>query len=191
MCRVFRAHCRSLWTIFLRRCSVRPIAAALSRWPSNTCLISWMSKQTRDRSLTRTYGTPGRATGEIPSTSCLWPHFLQHLWIVLKPCWDASSVPFVSECSTLSVSERLKNDVFYCDPRLTTITKMYLSFFLNQPSSAVLGQRDKKPSVCLWHPQEQYYRRLPVSGGSDLHGLLLDVWASPGQRLSVKQAPLC
>ncbi len=109
--------------------------------------------------------------------------------------WSPAGMPvqfhLFRECSTLSVSERLKNDVFYCDPRLTTITKMYLSFFLNQPSSAVLGQRDKKPSVCLWHPQEQYYRRLPVSGGSDLHGLLLDVWASPGQRLSVKQAPLC
>lgn len=99
MCHIFRAHCRSLWTIFLRPYSVRPIAAALSRWPSNTCLISWMSRRTRDRSLTRTYGTPGRATGEILRTSCVWPHFLQHLFWLF---WVAGSICFMNAVSSRS-----------------------------------------------------------------------------------------
>ena len=58
-----RAPCRSLWTTYLRPCSALCTGAALSPWPSSTCLTSWMSRQTDTASMTQMCGTPGKATG--------------------------------------------------------------------------------------------------------------------------------
>ena len=60
-----------------------------------------------------------------------------------------------------------------------------------QPTSAVLGERDQEPSVCLWHTQEQHNGCMSLCGGSDLHGLLLYLRAPPWERLALQQAALC
>lgn len=58
-----RAPCRSSWTTCLRPCSALCTGAALSPWPSSTCLISWMSRRTDTASTTQMCDTPGKATG--------------------------------------------------------------------------------------------------------------------------------
>ena len=59
-----RAPCRSSWTTCSRPCSARCTGAVRSPWPSSTCLTSWTSRRTDTASMTRTCGTPGRATGK-------------------------------------------------------------------------------------------------------------------------------
>lgn len=59
-----REHCKNLSMTSLRRCSARFIEEALYPSPSNTCLTSWMSRQTDTGFMTPTCAILGRATGK-------------------------------------------------------------------------------------------------------------------------------
>lgn len=65
-----RGRCKSSWMTCLRLCSALLTGALHFHWPSNTCLTSWMSRRTKDRSAIQTSGTRGRATGETLWHGC-------------------------------------------------------------------------------------------------------------------------
>ena len=117
-----RGRCKSSWTTCLRRCLAPPTGALLSHWRSNTCLTSWTSKLTNDRSPTRMSDTPGRATGERKSQDSL---------TICRQREFRSNESFLSAC-VCSLPLRfwvnvIKNPQFVFDIHKSSITDACLS----------------------------------------------------------------